>query len=53
MEEVYKKFRDELLNSCVPFWLKNGVDKEYGGCCCIEEERRLTIKSIAVAIGGC
>ena len=31
MKEVYKKFRDELLNSCVPFWLKNGVDKEYGG----------------------
>lgn len=31
MQNVYKKFKDELLNSCVPFWLKNGVDKEYGG----------------------
>lgn len=26
-----QKFKDELLNSCVPFWLSNGVDKEYGG----------------------
>ena len=31
MKKVYEKFKDELLNSCVPFWLKNGVDKEYGG----------------------
>lgn len=31
MKEVYAKFRDELLESCVPFWLNNGVDKEYGG----------------------
>ena len=26
-----QKFKDELLNSCIPFWLNNGVDKEYGG----------------------
>ena len=31
MKEIYEKFKDELLNSCVPFWLNNGVDKEYGG----------------------
>lgn len=31
MKEVYKKFKDELLNSCASFWLKNGMDKEYGG----------------------
>ena len=31
MKEYLEKFKDELLNSCVPFWLKNGVDKEYGG----------------------
>ena len=31
MEKLYKKFKSELLNSCVPFWLKNGMDKEYGG----------------------
>ena len=31
MNEIYKKFKDELLNSCVPFWLNHAVDKEYGG----------------------
>ena len=31
MKEIYKIFKDELLNSCVPFWLNNGVDKKYGG----------------------
>ena len=31
MKAIYEKFRDELLNSCVPFWLNNGVDKEFGG----------------------
>jgi N-acylglucosamine 2-epimerase len=31
INEIKLLFRDELLNSCVPFWLKNGVDKENGG----------------------
>ena len=31
MKEIIQKFKDELLQSCVPFWLTNGVDKEYGG----------------------
>ena len=31
MKEIYNKFRKEVLESCVPFWLNNGVDKEYGG----------------------
>lgn len=31
MRAIYEKFKNELLNSCVPFWLKNGVDTEYGG----------------------
>ena len=31
MKETYGKFKDELLNSCVPFWLNYGADKEYGG----------------------
>ncbi len=31
MKEYYEKFKDELLNSCVPFWLNNGVDDEFGG----------------------
>ncbi len=31
MKGVYKQFRTELLDSCVPFWLEHGVDTEYGG----------------------
>ena len=31
MENKYLQLKDELLNSCVPFWLNNGVDAEYGG----------------------
>lgn len=31
MKKIYDKFKDELLHSCVPFWLNNAVDKEYGG----------------------
>ena len=28
----YKKlFKDELLNSCIPFWLNHGRDEEFGG----------------------
>ena len=31
MRKIYEKFRKELIESCIPFWLNNGVDKEYGG----------------------
>ena len=31
MNNTLEKFKKELLESCVPFWLKNGVDKECGG----------------------
>ncbi len=31
MTDTYNKFKNELLNSCVPFWLNNAVDTEYGG----------------------
>ena len=31
MESMYNKFKSELLDSCVPFWLEHGVDAEYGG----------------------
>lgn len=31
MKEIYEKFRKELLESCISFWLNNGADKEYGG----------------------
>lgn len=31
MKNIYKKFKSELLDSCVPFWLDNAIDTEYGG----------------------
>ena len=31
MKTIYKKFKSELLDSCVPFWLDHAVDVEYGG----------------------
>ena len=31
VKKYYEKFKKELLDSCVTFWLKNGIDKEYGG----------------------
>ena len=31
MKKVEQKFKEELLLSCVPFWLNNGVDQEFGG----------------------
>lgn len=31
MKKVHEKFKNELLESCIPFWLNNGIDKEYGG----------------------
>lgn len=30
-EKYLQKFQKELLESCVPFWLNHGVDREYGG----------------------
>ena len=30
-QKYYQLFREELFDSCVPFWLKNGVDGEFGG----------------------
>lgn len=49
MKEIYSIFRDELLNSCVPFWLENGWDKEFGGLInCLDREGRIysTDKSV-------
>ncbi len=31
IEKYYGLFKEELLDFCVPFWLDNAVDKEYGG----------------------
>ncbi len=31
MKELYNQFKSELLESCIPFWLTNARDREYGG----------------------
>ncbi len=31
MKNTYEKFKSELLDSCIPFWLNNSIDTEYGG----------------------
>ena len=31
MKEIFNKFKSELLESCVPLWSNNAVDKEFGG----------------------
>jgi len=49
MREIYNKFKDELLNSCVPFWLNHGVDTEFGGVLnCLDREGKVysTDKSV-------
>lgn len=42
MKAIYEQFKNELLNSCIPFWLKNGNDKEYGGIInCLDREGKV------------
>lgn len=31
MKSHYERFKKELLENCVPFWLEHGVDQKYGG----------------------
>ena len=31
MKSHYERFKEELLENCVPFWLEHSVDKEFGG----------------------
>ena len=31
MKELYNKLKRELMESCIPFWLTNAQDREYGG----------------------
>lgn len=53
MQKYYEKFKDELLNSCVPFWLTNGVDKEYGGILnCIDRKGNVYSEDKSVWMQG-
>ena len=53
MKETYKKFEEELLSSCVPFWLKNGVDTKYGGIInCLDREGKIYSEDKSVWMQG-
>ena len=53
MQQIYNKFKDELLNSCIPFWLSNGVDKEYGGILnCLDREGKVYSEDKSVWMQG-
>lgn len=53
MKAIYEKFRDELLNSCVPFWLNNAVDGEFGGLInCLDRTGRIYSEDKSVWMQG-
>ncbi len=53
MKEVYEKFKSELLDSCVPFWLKFAVDKEYGGILnCLDRDGKVYSEDKSVWMQG-
>lgn len=48
-EKYLKLYKEELFNYCIPFWLKYGQDKEYGGLLnCLDKEGKVysTDKSV-------
>ncbi len=42
LSALLAQYRSELLERTIPFWLKYGVDREYGGICtCISDDGRV------------
>ena len=53
MNTVYEKFKKELLDSCVPFWLTHAVDKKYGGILnCVDREGKVYSEDKSVWMQG-
>jgi N-acylglucosamine 2-epimerase len=53
MKEIYNQFKSELMDSCIPFWLDNGVDKEYGGLInCLDRFGKVYSKDKSVWMQG-
>ena len=53
MENVYNKFKSELLDSCAPFWLNFGVDTEYGGILnCLDRKGKVYSEDKSVWMQG-
>ena len=53
MKNIYNKFKDELLNSCISFWLKYGIDEKYGGVItCLDREGKIYSEDKSVWMQG-
>ncbi len=53
MNELYHRFKSELLDSCVPFWLNHARDLEYGGILnCLDREGKVYSQDKSVWMQG-
>lgn len=53
MKEIYKRLKSDLMDSCIPFWLKHGVDEEYGGMLtCLDRTGRVYSEDKSVWMQG-
>ncbi len=53
LTEIKELFTDELINSCIPFWLKNGIDTEFGGIInCLDREGKVYSSDKSVWMQG-
>ena len=49
----YDKFKKELLQSCVPFWLDHGIDNKFGGILnCLDREGKVYSEDKSVWMQG-
>ena len=50
---IQERYRDALLKDCIPFWLKNGMDAEYGGMCTyLDREGKRYVSDKSVWLNG-
>jgi len=53
MNEIYNKFKSELLDYCVPFWLTHAQDHEYGGIInCLDRKGQIYSEDKSVWMQG-
>lgn len=50
---IQERYRDALLKDCIPFWLKKGMDAEYGGMCTyLDREGKRYVSDKSVWLNG-
>ena len=53
MIDIYNKFKSELLDFCVPFWLEHSIDETNGGIYnCLDREGRIYSEDKSVWMQG-